>query len=155
MVRKLSVVAIVAIAVLSVSAIAIAGPTTINLSSWDPTVDNGAIVGGTQTVTITNATSEPVTDVSYFLDPAPCDCAVTSADPSDGRLASDAWTVDVLAPGETVTLILQFGESPVVAAGAPGIDDAIPKGIALAVGVLALATAIVGTIRHRFVPVTG
>jgi len=155
MVRKLSIVAIVALSVLSVSAIATAGPATMNLSSWEPTLENGTIVGGTQTVTLTNVTSETINDVAYALEPAPCDCAVTAAIPGDGRVTNDAWTVEALSPGETVTLTLEYGEPPVVAVGTPGIDARIPQGIELAVVGLAVVTGIVGTIRRRFIPATG
>jgi hypothetical protein len=155
MVRKLSIVAIVALAALSVSAVAFAAPATMNLSSWEPTVDNGAIVGGTRTVTLTNVTSETINDVAYELGPAPCDCSVTSTTPSYGSVSGDAWTVDTLGPGETITLTLTYGEPPVVAVGAAGIDSPTPIGIELAVFGLGAGIAIIGTIRRRYIPAIG
>ena len=149
MAGKLSVVAIVALAALSVSGVAFAAPTTMNLSSWEPTVENGTIVGGTRTVTLTNITSQTIDEVTFSLEPAPCDCSATTATPSDGNVADGTWTIDDLDPGETVTLTLSYVESPVVALAAPGTDARIPATTELAVVGLAVVAGILGTLGRR------
>jgi len=132
MVRKLFAVAIVALSLMSLSSVALAAPPTMNLSSWVPVVENGAIVGGTQTVTIANITSDTMGDVTFSLASTPCDCIVTESNASDGRVEGDAWIVGELVPGETATLTLSYSEAPLVAANTSRDVFPIPAGVGLA-----------------------
>jgi len=142
MVRKLFTVAIVALSLMSLSSVALAAPPTMNLSSWEPVVENGVIVGGTQTVTITNITSDTMGDVTFSLASAPCDCIVTESTASNGRVEGDTWIVGELVPGETATLTLSYNEAPLAAASASRDVFPNPAGVELATfGLIAVVAA--------------
>ena len=152
MVRKLSALAIALLYLSTLSATALAAPPTMNLSSWEPVVENGAIVGGTQTVTITNITSEAMGDVTFSLANPPCDCVVTESAASDGRVEPDAWVIGELGPGATATLTLSYGEPSSPAVGVPAGNPPLRVGAALAVVGLAIAVGAVLGHRRRLTP---
>jgi hypothetical protein len=83
-------------------------PQTMQLSSWQFEGGNGAITGGTRTVTILNTSATAATGVAFHLESPPCDCTLASASPSDGGLAGKVWVIDGLAVGTTATLDLAY-----------------------------------------------
>jgi hypothetical protein len=117
MVRKTVWVGIFASAMMMVVVgAASAAPPAMSLSSWESTVVDGAIVGGTRTVVITNITEDSLIDQSIDLETAPCDCEI--ADVSLGQTIShNTWLVPDLAPGESATVTLRY-EAPTLRAPA-------------------------------------
>ncbi|MCL1597633.1 MAG: hypothetical protein M3094_00505 [Actinomycetia bacterium] len=152
MVRKLFAVAIVALSLMSLASAALAAPPTMNLSSWEPVVENGAIVGGTQTVTITNITSNTMGDVTFSLATAPCDCLITESNASNGGVEGDAWVVGQLAPGATATLTLSYSEASLATASTSSDVPPITPGAELAVFGLIVAAGTVLGYRRRLIP---
>lgn len=149
MVRKLSALAIVVLYVSALSTAALAGPPTMNLSSWEPVVEDGAIVGGTQTVTVTNITSQTMEDVTFSLVDTPCECNVTQSAASTGQVQDDVWLIGELAPDTTATLTLSYATPPSGgAAGTPGNNIPISRGAGL-VAVGLFMTAVVVGYRRR------
>ncbi len=138
MVGKLLVVTALVLGSLGASGVAVAAPPTMNLSSWEPTVDDGVVVGGTQTITVTNVGAVAIADVTFPLDEIPCDCVVAATSPSDGTVDAETWTIGEIAPGATATLTISY-ETSAGAAVAPDTrtDAAVPiDGGLSAVGVL-------------------
>ncbi len=83
-------------------------PQTMQLSSWQSEILDGAIVGGAQSVTIVNPTTSSVNDVTFRLGTPPCECTLTSASTTDGTVEGGVWIVGELTPGATVTLDLVY-----------------------------------------------
>ena len=83
-------------------------PRTMQLSSWQFEGSNGAVTGGTQTVTIVNTAATTTSRVAFHLELPPCDCTLTSASPSHGGLVGDTWVIGDLAVGDTATIRLAY-----------------------------------------------
>jgi len=130
-------------AVLVISVPAFAAVSTMQLSSWTPEFSEEIMTGGTQTVTLTNVSGKTLSNVSFSLDPVPCDCAVESYSASRGSLDALEWAIDRLEPGTTESLTVHYRDTTAVAAGNPATDMTIAGRIATAISiVLVLAAAI-------------
>ncbi len=81
----------------------------MQLSSWQSEILDGAIVGGTQSVTIVNPSASSVNDVTFRLGTPPCECELTSTSVTAGTVEGGVWIIGELAPGATVTLDLVYG----------------------------------------------
>ncbi len=80
----------------------------MQLSSWQSEILDGAIVGGTQSVTIVNLSTSSVNDVTFRLGTPLCECTLTSVSTTGGAVEGSVWIVGELAPGATVTLDLVY-----------------------------------------------
>ena len=85
-----------------------AEPGVTTLSSWRPIASAGAIVGGTQTITIVNGGSATVTGLSVTLEPAPCECDRTAVVLNVGFVAGGRWVVPSLGAGEIASLTISY-----------------------------------------------
>ncbi len=85
-----------------------ASPHMMQLSSWQSEILDGAIVGGTQSVTIVNPTASSLKNVTFGLGTPPCECTLTSAALTAGTLDGSVWIIGELAPGATATLDLVY-----------------------------------------------
>jgi len=142
MMRKLLGILVGIVAVLVISVPAFASLTTMQLSSWTPEFSEGIMTGGTQTVTLTNVSGETLSDVSFSLDPVPCDCAVESYSASLGSLDALDWTIDRLESGTTASLTVQYRDTTAVAAGNPATDMTIAGSIATVLSIVLLLAAL-------------
>ncbi|GMQ98432.1 MAG: hypothetical protein BMS9Abin17_0942 [Acidimicrobiia bacterium] len=150
MMRKLFGTLVGAAAILVISVPAFAAVSTMQLSSWTPEFSEGIMTGGTQTVTLTNVSGETLSNVSFSLDPVPCDCAVESYSASRGSLDVLDWAIDRLEPGATASLTVQYGDTTSVAAGNPATDLTIAGRIATAISIVLLLAAMVLARPGRF-----
>ena len=82
----------------------------MTLSSFEPTVADGVVVGGVRTITVTNVLNEPLEAHSVDLGPAPCDCVVSGITAGTGEVTGGLWSVETLAPGETATVTFFYGQ---------------------------------------------
>jgi len=150
MIRKLLGILVGVGAVLVISVPAFAAVTTMQLSSWTPDFSGGTITGGTQTVTLTNATEETLSNVTFSLDPVPCDCAVESYDASRGSLDGLDWTIDRLEPGTSASLTVQYQNTTAVAAGSPATYGTIAGRIATAISIVLILASLILARPSRF-----
>ncbi len=81
----------------------------MQLSSWQSEIVDGAIVSGTQSVTIVNPSASSVNGVTFRLATPPCECELTSTSLTAGTLDGGVWIIGEIAPGATVTLDLVYG----------------------------------------------
>ncbi len=108
MVRKTLWVGIFASALMVVTVgAASAAPPVISLSSWESTVVDGQIVGGTRTIVITNITDSAMDAYAMDLGEAPCECGIASVS-SGQHVSANTWSVPRLDVGETATVTLDY-----------------------------------------------
>ncbi len=110
MVRKSLLVcaAVAALLVANVGAAA-AAPPTAALSSWESTVEDGTIIGGNRTLSVTNITDETLVGTAVELNTVPCDCVVESFS-GPGEITGNLWLVPDLEPGATAEVTMVYGE---------------------------------------------
>jgi hypothetical protein len=108
MIRKILFACAVLAGMLAMSGAALAAPPAMTLSSWETTSVDGAITGGTRTVTVTNVLDESIEGLVVPLDPTPCECDIVSASADAGAIDGFSWNVGTLLPGETKTLTLGY-----------------------------------------------
>jgi hypothetical protein len=111
MVRKTVWVGIFASAMMMVVVgAASAAPPAMSLSSWESTVVDGTIVGGTRTVSVTNITDESLIGQNINLETVPCDCEIAEVSPGQ-TISGNIWLVPDLGPGDSATVTLRY-EAP-------------------------------------------
>jgi hypothetical protein len=108
MVRKAIWASITAMVLLVAGAgAAAAAPPTAAASSWQSTVVDGEIVGGTRTISVTNGTDEILSGQAIDLTTVPCDCVVVER-PAIGRISGNNWVAPPLDPGQTVEITFTY-----------------------------------------------
>ena len=103
----------------------------VMLSSWTPEIEDGHIVGGSQSVTVANVGAAPTLGFSYSLDPAPCACSITEVIVGEGWLSGRDWAIPSLAPGESASITLEYdlatASAPDTAAPSVGLEWIPPQ----------------------------
>ncbi|MGI9585909.1 MAG: hypothetical protein ACR2N7_10005 [Acidimicrobiia bacterium] len=149
--KRLILVGLVVVGILVIPVAAQAtAPETMQLSSWRPDTAEGVVIGGEQTVTVTNTSSVARSNIEFGLAGPPCDCSLSSSSSSHGDVEASTWHIGTLSPGETAYLDLTYAQSAVTPLSAEGMGAPVPMswlttwatnwpiGLLIAVGALPL-----------------
>ncbi len=87
-------------------------PQPMQLSSWQSETHEGAIIGGSQTVTIVSTSTDTANGTTFRLGQPPCDCSLIDVSMSAGTIEDGVWVIGGLPAGATVTLDLEYSVNP-------------------------------------------
>lgn len=113
-------IAVLVLQVASAGAAAAAPPATA-ASSWQSVVENGEIVGGSRTVSITNWTDEVLSGQAIELATVPCDCVVID-EPATGEISGGHWIAPPIEPGQTLEVTFAYAPTDSVQAIGTTLD---------------------------------